>query len=63
MRLYFTSKPNIDPAMIIQLIQRRPTEFNLQGSQRLHFHAKLDNSEQRITKVAEVLQLLAIANN
>ncbi len=54
-RILFGPEPQVDPARIIQLIQTRPKEFKLDGSDRLRFFADLADPAQRIHGVAEVL--------
>ncbi len=55
----FLPEPNIDPARLIQLIQTRPTEFKLDGPEKLRFFADMAEPEPRIQTTAAILQQLA----
>ena len=57
-RIHFEEQPNIDPARLIQLIQTRPKEFQLDGSERLRFHADLAEPEDRVEGVRKLVQML-----
>ena len=45
--LAFTAKPAIDPMTVIQLIQRNPRTYAMQGSDRLKITNKTESGEQR----------------
>ncbi|RMG32329.1 MAG: transcription-repair coupling factor [Gammaproteobacteria bacterium] len=55
----FLPEPNIDPARLIQLIQTRPTEFKLDGPEKLRFFAEMPDPTSRIEKTGEILAALA----
>ena len=57
-RILFEGQPKIDPAHIIQLIQTRPTEFRLDGGERLRFTAELPGATERIGYVRALLARL-----
>ncbi|WP_419640635.1 TRCF domain-containing protein, partial [Thiolapillus sp.] len=57
-KIHFEEQPAIDPARIIHLIQTRPRQFKLDGSDKLRFFADLEVPEQRVEKVRELLQML-----
>ncbi len=58
-RLIFTSRPNIDPASLIKLIQGEPAVYKLAGTEKLHFNTPLGETEQRYRFVETLLQKLA----
>jgi transcription-repair coupling factor (superfamily II helicase) len=45
--LAFAAKPSIDPISVIQLIQRNPKTYAMQGSDRLKIANKTENGELR----------------
>jgi transcription-repair coupling factor (superfamily II helicase) len=45
--LVFGNKPNIDPFSIVQLIQRQPSTYSLQGAERLKITNKTETGQQR----------------
>ena len=45
--LLFNNKPHIDPFSMVQLIQRQPNTYALQGAERLKISNKTENGEQR----------------
>ena len=52
----FNEKPNVDPGKIIKLIQLKPKQFQLQGSNKLRFTAlKTDEASGHIT--AQILEI------
>ncbi|WP_020559333.1 transcription-repair coupling factor [Thiofilum flexile] len=54
-RILFDAKPNIDPLKIIQLIQKRPWEFKLEGSDKLKLLKEIANAEERIGWLKKLL--------
>jgi transcription-repair coupling factor (superfamily II helicase) len=58
-RILFEEQPKIDPAHLIQLLQKKPQSFKLDGQDKLKFFIKLDVTEERATKVQAVLNELA----
>ncbi len=60
-RILFDAEPKIDPANLIRLIQTRPLDFKLDGSDKLRFTADLEDVGSRIEKVGRILdQVLGI---
>ena len=57
-KIHFEEQPAIDPGHIIQLIQTRPQQFRLDGSDKLRFFTSLEEPESRVDKVRELLQML-----
>jgi transcription-repair coupling factor (superfamily II helicase) len=55
-RLIFDDKPNIDPSILIDLIQKQPSEFAFDGKNTLKFTSELDEPEQRIEYIAGLLE-------
>ena len=49
--LLFNEKPNIDPTIIIQLIQLEPKQYQLQGADKLRFNAGQLDKEHKIELV------------
>ncbi len=58
-RIHFEEQPAIDPARLIQLIQERPQEYRLDGSERLRFFADLSDTATRVQRVREIVGRLA----
>jgi len=57
-RITFTEKPDIDPALIIDLIQRDPQRYRLDGQSGLRFRAELEDAGERFRFVEELLEHL-----
>ncbi|MCG8429448.1 MAG: transcription-repair coupling factor, partial [Chromatiales bacterium] len=58
-RILFDGEPSIDPGHIIRLIQTRPKEFKLDGSDKLRFFANMEDRTKRIDKVSSVLDTIS----
>jgi transcription-repair coupling factor (superfamily II helicase) len=54
-RILFDTKPNIDPMKIIQLIQKRPWMFKLDGQDKLRFEIELATVEERAEWVVKLM--------
>jgi transcription-repair coupling factor (superfamily II helicase) len=54
----FTDKPHIDPSVIIQLIQKKPTQYKLHGPASLRFYVEVPNAEIRIKNTFALLHTL-----
>ncbi|MFC1602151.1 transcription-repair coupling factor [Pseudomonadota bacterium] len=54
-RIIFDEAPKIDPMHLIRLIQSRPKEFKLDGSNKLRFYKDLSDRNKRIEQVASLL--------
>lgn len=59
-RLIFNRRPNVDPLNIVQLIQREPGTYKLDGQEKLRFSMDLEEPERRFATVAELLEQLAV---
>lgn len=55
----FTAKPNIDPMALIELIQRQPNQYKLEGDQKLRFKDTLPDAEDRFEKADKLLSHFA----
>ncbi|MCF6353766.1 MAG: transcription-repair coupling factor [Candidatus Polarisedimenticolaceae bacterium] len=58
-RIIFDETPKIDPMHLIQLIQSRPREFKLDGSNRLRFYDDFSDRNQRIEQITNLLDLIS----
>ncbi len=54
-RIIFDGEPKIDPGHLIRLIQVRPKEFKLDGSDKIKFFRDMPDAEQRILQVSAIL--------
>ena len=54
-RMIFENKPNIDPMKVIQLIQKRPWVFKLDGQDKLRFEVELPTVEEREAWVVKLM--------
>jgi transcription-repair coupling factor (superfamily II helicase) len=59
--LDFGSKPDIDPARLIKLIQSQPRIYRLEGQARLHCHGDFEAVEGRAPRAQELLATLRAA--
>lgn len=57
-KLAFDAQPKFDPVRLIELIQKRPREFQLDGAQGLRFAADLADPATRVAGVRGVLDQL-----
>ena len=55
-RIHFIAQPDIDPVRLIQLIQSRPAQYQLDAQQRLRIKAKLPDLTARITLLENLLR-------
>lgn len=55
----FNSKPQINPAVIVQLIQKKPLQYKLDGFSRLHFVCDQVNAASRIKHIFDLLTNLS----
>lgn len=59
-RIEFNPKPNINPSTIIQLIQKNPSQYKLDGPSRLRFIAEQPSAELRIKMLYMLLDKLNV---
>ena len=57
-RLIFEEEPNIDPMTIINLIQKQPRQFKLDGQDKLRFVQDMPDAEERIVALDKLLDAL-----
>ena len=57
-RINFNAKPSIDPFTVIQLIQKNPKTYAMQGSDKLKINNKTETGEQRALFIRALLTLL-----
>jgi transcription-repair coupling factor (superfamily II helicase) len=57
-RIVFREKPEVDPMLIIKLIQQLPRVYKLDGQDKLKILLDLPGASERIRSAQEVLQLL-----
>ncbi|MBP7370128.1 MAG: transcription-repair coupling factor, partial [Arenimonas sp.] len=57
-RISFSAKPNIDPYTIIQLIQKSPKVYAMEGPDKLKIQNKTETGEQRALFLRALLMLL-----
>jgi len=58
-RIIFTAKPKIDPIKIIELVQKRPWIYRLDGQDKLRFSHDLSDIEKRIDWLKELMRSIA----
>ncbi len=54
-RITFEGEPKIDPANLIRLIQTRPTEFKLDGTEKIRFFRDMSDRSRRIEQVSSII--------
>lgn len=54
-RIIFGAKPNVDPTVIIRMIQKEPKTYKLDGQDKLRFVAPMQESGQRLEAVDRLL--------
>ena len=59
-RIIFDTKPNIDPLKVIQLIQKRPWMFKLDGQDKLRFEVELATVQEREEWVVKLMGDLGV---
>ena len=57
--LVFSEQPRVDPLKLIQLIQKKPSVYRLEGQQKLRFKQDLAEPEARIGAVEQLIDALA----
>lgn len=58
-RIVFSAKPTVDPVKIIELVQKRPWIYRLDGQDKLRFSHDLADIEKRIEWLRELLRSIA----
>lgn len=57
-RLLFDKEPQVEPMTIIQLIQKQPARFKLDGQDKLRFTDNMPDAESRILALDSLLDNL-----
>ncbi|MGH8307287.1 MAG: TRCF domain-containing protein, partial [Gammaproteobacteria bacterium] len=57
-RISFSDTTNVDPGVVIRMIQQQPKHYKLDGSNRLRFMLELDDPERRVNSVDVLLDAL-----
>ncbi|MGQ7247506.1 transcription-repair coupling factor [Halomonas sp. V046] len=57
-RLIFGGQTDVDPLMLVELIQKAPQTYRLEGADTLRFSASMDNEEARFQAVEHLLDAL-----
>ncbi|WP_251976514.1 transcription-repair coupling factor [Salinicola avicenniae] len=57
-RLIFGSDPQVDPMTLVELIQRHPNHYKLDGADTLRFHGDMEKEEARFERIDELLDTL-----
>ena len=57
-KIHFDAEPRFDSMRLIELIQTRPTEFKLDGADKLRFFADLSDPKERVAAVKGILDQL-----
>ncbi len=58
-RIVFTPEPDIDPTKLIQLIQKQPNCYRLDGPEKLSFSKTLDTTEDKTAFLHQLLDALS----
>ncbi|HEY7774775.1 MAG TPA: transcription-repair coupling factor [Marinagarivorans sp.] len=61
-RIEFDEKPNVDPLTIIQMVQRQPQKYQLDGANKLKFVDDMPTAPERLKRVHEILNALATSS-
>ncbi|MCB1638027.1 MAG: transcription-repair coupling factor, partial [Thiothrix sp.] len=59
-RILFDEKPNIDPLKIIELIQKRPWCFKLDGQDKLRITREIEDIDERSDWLIRLLQDISL---
>ncbi len=57
-RVIFGADPQVDPMTLVELIQRHPNEYRLDGADTLRFSAEMEQAEARLARVDALLDIL-----
>ncbi|WP_110664869.1 transcription-repair coupling factor [Salinicola halophilus] len=57
-RVIFNAEPQIDPMTLVELIQRFPQRYKLEGADTLRFYADMEKETQRLECIDELLDTL-----
>jgi transcription-repair coupling factor (superfamily II helicase) len=62
-RIEFGSDTLVEPLTIVQMVQKEPAVFRLQGASTLKYTLPMETKEQRIEQLQALLTRLTPANN
>jgi len=57
-RIEFSSNTSVDPMSIVQLVQKHPHRYRLEGATKLKFELKTNNTDAKLTEIDNLLSLL-----
>ncbi len=57
-RIEFTSTTSVDPMSIVQLVQKHPDRYRLEGATKLKFELKATNTDEKLTEIDDLLSML-----
>lgn len=57
-RIEFASETQVDPFTIVQLVQKQPQRYRLEGASHLKFTLDMDNSDTRLNTINDLLDTL-----
>jgi transcription-repair coupling factor (superfamily II helicase) len=57
-RILFGEQPDIDPMVIIDLVQKQARRYKMDGPEKLRFFEKLENDQEKVEFVYELLEAL-----
>ncbi|NRB55167.1 MAG: transcription-repair coupling factor [Salinicola sp.] len=55
-RVIFGPDPRVDPMTLVELIQRHPGEYKLDGADTLRFHGDMEREEDRLQRIDQLLE-------
>jgi transcription-repair coupling factor (superfamily II helicase) len=58
-RIIFATHENIDPMIVIKMIQSSPNKYKLEGEYKLRFTANMESMEARFEEVHRILHTLS----
>lgn len=58
-RMDFEGATSVDPLVLIQLVQRQPQRYKMEGGSRLRYHIESETHHERIDVLADLLKTLA----
>ena len=57
-RIEFSSNTSVDPMAIVQLVQKHPQRYRLEGATKLKFELKAKDTDSKLIEVDDLLSLL-----
>jgi transcription-repair coupling factor (superfamily II helicase) len=58
-RMEFSKNTNIDPMVLVKLVQTQPRNFKLEGGTKLRFTLAMENTETRFQRMEDLIKLLS----